>query len=111
MKLIANDYHFYPDGDTRMVSKYNSSLGVHYVDVEECSTSIRIYGTEEQVEQTKKEYIERTGLCLDEVFDFDEYRKDAYDYNEELNSLIRNKLDNYKEIYEKNNNKPLIIQI
>tara|TARA_R100000353_G_C6477960_1_gene188343 strand:+ start:64 stop:399 length:336 start_codon:yes stop_codon:yes gene_type:complete len=111
MKLIANDYHFYPDGDTRAVSKYDSALGVHYVDVEECNTSIRIYGTEEQVEQTKNDYIERTGLCLDEVYDFEEYRKDAYNYNEKMNDLIRNKLNNYKDLYEKNNYKPLIIRI
>jgi len=110
MDLIAIDYIFYPD-QTQIKSIYNNTLNCYYADIVLSENDIRIFGTKKQIEETKKQYIEKTGLMLDEVFDFQEEPLNSYYYDKDRNNSIRKKLDQYKKLYKENNNKPLIIRI
>tara|TARA_R110002051_G_C8714725_1_gene496003 strand:+ start:812 stop:1144 length:333 start_codon:yes stop_codon:yes gene_type:complete len=110
MGLIAKDYHFYPDSQKK-VTQHNSFLDCYYVDYANNTINIRIFGTEEQVEETKNRYIEETGLVLDEVYTFEIEPKNSFFYNKAANDVAAMKLEIYEEMYNINNQKPLIIRI
>ena len=109
--LICEDYHFYPNGIYTTISKWNSNLMIFDNDIEEMSTAIRLFGTQEQVDRALDEYVNRTELNLDECYDFKEFEKDSHFYNEENNKQIGEKLSEYKDRWNQNNNKALIINI
>jgi hypothetical protein len=115
MDLIATDYYFYTDIYITG-RQYDSSSSQYYADIEKYSTSIRIYGTKEQVQEAKNKYIQDTGYCLDEAYDFKVEEKNSYYYDfysnpEQRNKEVKTKLEYYKKLYKENNNKPLIIRI
>ena len=116
-KLIAQDFYFHPNGVYQTISTWNSSLLSFDNDIQEISTAIRIYGTENQIDQAFDEYCNRTELILDECYEFKVEQKGSYWYNiygrkaDSINKEVRIKLKKYKKMYEENENKPLIINL
>ena len=95
MELICQDFHFYNNGKFYKTIDKLSPDG-WFSDIKKIEPSIRMFGTEEQINTALDEYCEMTGLNLNECFDYD---------NEEG-------LKFYKKEYEKlNNNKALIATI
>ena len=106
MELMCVTCYFYNNGIYKTISEL-SPYG-WFSDIKKVEPSIRIFGTKPQIEKTLKDYMDMTGLNLDEIFDFKLESKRSYFYNEEANKTIKQKLKEYKEVYEKNNNKALI---
>ena len=91
MELICRTCTFYNNGVYKTIQKL-SPQGF-FTDLAKAEPSIRIFGTEEQVEKALDDYCKMTELNLDEWWDYE---------NEE-------KLKVYKQKYLKmNNNKALI---
>jgi|TARA_R110000744_G_scaffold211127_1_gene330239 hypothetical protein len=80
-KLICQDFYFHSDGQYRTVSKWNSKLLTFDNDLKTDGARLRIFGTKKQVDQALDEYIEETGLNLDECFDFKVEPKGSYYYD------------------------------
>jgi len=121
MELICQDFHFYNNGVYKNISKF--SPDGWFTDLEKVEPSIRIFGTQQQVNEALNTYIKLTGLNLNECFDFKiepkgsywyEHRKRRYGEKEAItqNKMVKNKLKEYKEIYNKmDNNLALITTI
>lgn len=95
MKLKCESCYFYNDG---MLYKSIRSLSPEgwFSDLQKVEPSIRIFGTQEQIDEAIDTYSKITGLCLNEAFEYE---------NQEM-------LEVYKEKYLKqNNNKALISTI
>ena len=100
MELQCLDFYFYPNGVYRDKQAYDLNANSYYSDSEEVSEHIRLYGTQEEIDKALDDYIEVSGLNVDECFDFD----------------IPSKFEEYKEVYLKRNinaktNKALLIHI
>jgi len=94
MELICESFYFYNNGVYKTIE--NCSPEGWFTDLKRVEPSIKIFGTREQIDKALDDYIELTGLNLDEVYDYE---------NEEM-------LKVYKEKYNKmNNNKALITTI
>ena len=70
MKLECDSYYFYPDGDYKTTGKWNRQFNCYEADIEQYSKSIRIFGTRKQIDKALDDYCEKSGLNLDEAFDF-----------------------------------------
>tara|TARA_R100001530_G_scaffold96038_2_gene66802 strand:+ start:284 stop:565 length:282 start_codon:yes stop_codon:yes gene_type:complete len=92
MKLECDTYYFYPDGSYKTTSRWNQQFKCYEADLEQYSTAIRIFGTRKQIDKGLDDYCEKSGLNLDEAYDFED--KDT--------------LKEYKKHYK---NKPLIINL
>ncbi len=94
MELICESFYFYNNGVYKTIENY--SPDGWFTDLKRVEPSIKIFGTREQIDKALDDYIELTGLNLDEVYDYED---------EEM-------LKVYKEKYDKmNNNKALITTI
>ena len=94
MELICESFYFYNNGVYKTIENY--SPDGWFTDLKRVEPSIKIFGTREQIDKALDDYIELTGLNLDEVYDYED---------EEM-------LKVYKEKYDKmNNNKALISTI
>jgi hypothetical protein len=71
MHLICEDYHFYPNSIYQTTNTRHSYLNTNIQDVEAISETIRIFGTEEQINKALEEYMDKTGLMLDECYKFE----------------------------------------
>ena len=109
MELMAQDFHFYNNGIYKTIEKLSPQGW--FTDIKKVEPSIRIFGTKEQIEKALDDYIEMTGLNLDECYDFKVEEKGSFFYNEEQNKIIARKLSEYKKLYIKQNKKPLITTI
>ena len=121
MELICEDFHFYNNGIYKTISKL--SPDGWFTDLEKVEPSIRIFGTREQIDEAVDVYIQITGLNLNECFDYQvdlkgsywyEHRKRRFGEEEAIkyNVIVKNKLSEYKERYNKlSNNKALITTI
>tara|TARA_R100000781_G_scaffold90502_1_gene55953 strand:- start:8 stop:340 length:333 start_codon:yes stop_codon:yes gene_type:complete len=110
MELLAIDFHFYNNGVYKTIEKLSPQGW--FTDLAKVEPSIRIFGTQEQIEKALDDYIELTGLNLDEGYDYKVEPKDSRFYDKDRNEVIKKKLKEYKEIYNKmNNNKALITTI
>ena len=110
MELICEDYHFYNNGVYKTISKL--SPNGWFADIEKVEPSIRIFGTREQIDEAFGTYVKMTDLNLDECYSFKVEKKGSFFYNEKRNKYVKEKLDEYKEQYNKmNNNKALITTI
>ena len=107
--LICESFYFYNNGVFKTIE--DLSPQGWFTDIKKVEPSIRIFGTKTQIDKTLKDYIAMTGMNLDEMFDFKLESKGSYFYNEETNKAIKKRLNEYKEVYEKNNNKALITTI
>ena len=110
MELICEDYYFYPNGEYKTLSKWDSQLYSFDNDTKEISTAVRIFGTQKQIDAAFEDICNLTGLNLDECYTFEIEKKGSRFYNEDRNKIIAKKLEQYKEIYKKNN-KALILNL
>jgi hypothetical protein len=122
MELLAQDFHFYNNGVYKTISSL--SKDGWFADLKKVEPSIRIFGTQEQINEALNTYIKLTGLNLDEAYNyelekkgsyweeivFSETRKDKPTLKEYNNTVSKN-LKIYKEKYDKLNNKALITTI
>ena len=109
MEIICQDYYFYPDGKFSTQKKLDSATGESYIDIKELSNHIRIYGTLNQIEKAGTDYMNCTGLKLDEAYNYREESKESVWYNKSDNEIISANLQTYAKQYNKN--KALIINI
>jgi len=110
MELIAQDFYFYNNEIYKTIETL--SPNGWFTDLKKVEPSIRIFGTQEQINKALDDYIELTGLNLDEGFDFKPEPKDSRFYDKDRNEVIKKKLKEYKEIYNKmDNNLALITTI
>ncbi len=94
MELICESFYFYNSGVYKTIEKL--SPDGWFTDLSKVEPSIRIFGTRQQIDKALDNYIEMTGLNLDEVYDYE---------NKDMLKI-------YKERYNKmNNNKALITTI
>ena len=123
MELICQDFHFYNNG---MFYKTIDKLSPDgwFSDIKKIEPSIRMFGTEEQINKALDEYCKMTGLNLNECYNyeiekkgsyweeivFSETRKDKPTLKEYKDIVIKN-LKMYKEKYNKLNNKALMTTI
>ena len=92
MKLECDTFYFYPSGLYTTTRKRDSHLKCNDNDIKEYSQAIRIFGTRKQIDKALDDYCDRSGLNLDEVYDFED----------------KDKLKEYAEQYK---NKALIINL
>ena len=102
MELKCADYYFYPNGEYRNVSKWDSQLYSFDNDVKEISTVIRIFGTQKQIDKAFDDYSNITGLNLDECYTYEIEKPGTFFHNKEQNKVIAKKLKQYKKMYEIN---------
>ena len=110
MELICEDFHFYNNGVYKTIHKFSPEGW--FSDLKKVEPSVRIYGTRGQVNEALDAYIAVTGLNLDECYDFKIEKKGSFFYDKDRNKIIKKKLSEYKDKYNKlNNNKALITTI
>lgn len=110
MELLAQDFFFYNNGIYKTIQKFSPEGW--FSDLSKVEPSIRIFGTKEQINKALNDYIEMTGLNLDECYDFKVEKKGSFFYNKERNKVIKKKLEEYEKKYnELSNNKALITTI
>jgi hypothetical protein len=118
MILLAQDFHFYNNEVYKAISKFSPEGW--FTDLEKVEPSIRIFGTQEQIDKALDDYIELTELNLNECFDFkvepkgsEWYERTTRRFGEEeaiqYNKIVKNKLKEYKEKYNKTNNNLALI--
>lgn len=94
MELICESFYFYNNGVCKTIENYSPEGW--FTDLKRVEPSIKIFGTREQIDKALDDYIELTGLNLDEVYDYED----------------KEMLKVYKKKYNKmNNNKALITTI
>ena len=94
MELICESFYFYNNGVYKTIENYTPDGW--FTDLKRVEPSIKIFGTREQIDKALDDYIELTGLNLDEVYDYED---------EEMLKVYKKKYD------EMNNNKALISTI
>jgi|TARA_R110000751_G_scaffold76211_1_gene153386 hypothetical protein len=110
-KLKCYDFFFYPNGEYTTKSVWSSKLYTFDNDLQEVSTQIRIFGTDKQVDKTLDDYINITGLNLDESFTYQIEKEGTHFYNKETNKKIAKKLTDYKTLYNQSDKKALILRM
>ena len=110
-KLIAQDFYFYNNEETQLKGNFQEAYtGEYYTDLIEYSRIIRIFGTEKEIRAALTEYIENTGLNVDECYDYKEEVEGSFWYeSEEVNKKVREKLEVYTKLY-KEKKQPLILR-
>jgi len=114
--LKCQDFHFYPNGKYTTIKKQDTYTNSYFADVEEICESIRIFGTKKQIDQALDEYCKKSGLNLDECYNFQVEPKGSYWYDifsdpEKHNKIVKERLKVYKELYLKKPSEALIINI
>tara|TARA_R110000803_G_scaffold30391_1_gene68548 strand:+ start:123 stop:512 length:390 start_codon:yes stop_codon:yes gene_type:complete len=112
--LICQDF-FYKEDSFSNVSKFNKSLFVMDNDLVGNERSIRIYGTQKQLDLASVEYRKKNALMLDEVYNFKVEPKGSYwntilDITEEQNQVVKDKLEIYNKLYNQKGRKALILR-
>ena len=79
MELKCEECYFYTNGRYETVSKWKSNLLSFDNDLKEVATAIRIFGTQEEIDKALDEYENKTGLNLDESYNY-ELEKGIYNY-------------------------------
>ena len=115
LNLICQDFFYKEDSYTEK-SVFNKSLFVMDNDLVGTERSIRIYGTQKQIDLSSVEYRKMNGLMLDEVYNYKVEPKGSYwntilDITEEQNQAVLKKLKIYNKLYNKNCRKALILRI
>ena len=119
MELLAQDFHFKSNsiyGSYNSETKIDSITNTYNTDLSDnCGTSIRVYGTQQQINKAVNEYMKNKPIYLDECYNFKVEPKGSYWYNilenpEEHNKMVAKKLKKYKAIY-KEKKKPLILNL
>ena len=114
LDLICQDF-FYKSDDYTTVSKFNKGLFVMDNDLAGNERSIRIYGTQEQLDLASVEYRKMNALMLDEVYNYKvepkgTYWNDILNITEEQNQAVIDKLKIYNKLYNQKGRKALILR-
>ena len=114
LDLICQDF-FYKSDDYTTVSKFNKGLFVMDNDLVGNERSIRIYGTQEQLDLASVEYRKMNALMLDEVYNYKvepkgSYWNDILNITEEQNQAVIDKLEIYNKLYNQKGRKALILR-
>ena len=114
LDLICQDF-FYKSDDYTTVSKFNKGLFVMDNDLVGNERSIRIYGTQEQLDLASVEYRKMNALMLDEVYNYKvepkgSYWNDILNITEEQNQAVIDKLKIYNKLYNQKGRKALILR-
>ena len=114
LNLICQDFFYKADGYVEK-SVFNKSLYVMDNDLVGNERSIRIYGTQEQLDLASVEYRKKNGLMLDEVYNYKvepkgSYWNDILNITEEQNQAVIDKLEIYNKLYNQNGRKALILR-
>ena len=96
-ELKCQDFYFYPNGEYKSISKWDSQLYTFDNEIKEISTHIRIFGTEKQIDSALDDF------CIE--------KKGSHFYSEKTNKIVAARLKEYKKLYKANNKKGLIINI
>lgn len=123
MELKCEEYHFYPNGEYKSFSKWDSQLYCFSNDCHQISSVVRIFGTQKQIDAALDDICTLTGLNLDETFSYETEKKGSYweeiVFSEtrkdrptlkEYNDIVNKKLKQYKEAY-KINKRALILNL
>jgi len=114
LDLICQDFFYKSDAYTT-VSKFNKSLFAMDNDLVGNERSIRIYGTQEQLDLASVEYRKMNALMLDEVYNYKVEPKGSYWNNilnitDEQNQEVIGKLKIYNKLYNQKGRKALILR-
>ena len=114
LNLICQDF-FYKSDRYASDSKWNSRLFTMDNDLVGDERSIRIYGTQEQLDLASVEYRKKNRLMLDEVYNYKvepkgSYWNDILEITEEQNQAVIDKLKIYNKLYNQNGRKALILR-
>ena len=114
LNLICQDFFYKEDGYVEK-SIFNKSLYAMDNDLVGNERSIRIYGTQEQLDLASVEYRKKNGLMLDEVYNYKvepkgSYWNDILNITEEQNQAVIDKLKIYNKLYNQNGRKALILR-
>tara|TARA_R110002012_G_scaffold301339_1_gene501562 strand:+ start:1186 stop:1539 length:354 start_codon:yes stop_codon:yes gene_type:complete len=116
MELKCQDFHFKNSSIYGTIQKIDSYTNTYYTDLKQQELSIRVFGTEKEIDNAVDEYLDGTSLFLDECYNFKIEKRGTYwgDFYgnelEEHNKKVSEKLEGYNKIYKKEN-KPLIIKL
>ena len=114
LDLICQNF-FYKEDSYSSNSKFNKTLFVMDNDLVGNERSIRIYGTQEQLDLASVEYRKKNALMLDEVYNYKvepkgSYWNDILNITEEQNQAVIDKLEIYNKLYNQNGRKALILR-
>ena len=114
LNLICQDFFYKEDGYVEK-SIFNKSLYAMDNDLVGNERSIRIYGTQEQLDLASVEYRKKNGLMLDEVYNYKvepkgSYWNDILNITEEQNQAVIDKLKIYNKLYNQKGRKALILR-
>jgi len=114
LNLICQDFFYKEDGYIEK-SVFNKSLYAMDNDLVGIERSIRIYGTQEQLDLASVEYRKKNGLMLDEVYNYKvepkgSYWNDILNITDEQNQAVIDKLKIYNELYNQKGRKALILR-
>ena len=114
LNLICQDFFYKEDGYVEK-SIFNKSLYAMDNDLVGNERSIRIYGTQEQLDLASVEYRKKNGLMLDEVYNYKvepkgSYWNDILNITEEQNQVVIDKLKIYNKLYNQKGRKALILR-
>ena len=114
LDLICQDFFYKEDGYANK-SVFNKSLYSMDNDLVGDERSIRIYGTQKQVDLASNDYRKKNGLMLDEVYNYKvepkgSFWNDILQITEEQNQLVIDKLKIYNKLYNQNGRKALILR-
>ena len=114
LNLICQDFFYKEDGYIEK-SVFNKSLYAMDNDLVGIERSIRIYGTQEQLDLASVEYRKKNGLMLDEVYNYKvepkgSYWNDILNITDEQNQAVIDKLKIYNKLYNQKGRKALILR-
>jgi hypothetical protein len=109
-ELICEDYYFYSNNYSTKTT-FRGVLFCNDNDLQDASTCIRLYGTKEQVSKALDEYVDKTGLALDECYTYEIEKEGTFFYDAKRNIEIAKSLSMYNEIYLERNKVALVINL
>jgi|TARA_B110000211_G_C14031115_1_gene532175 hypothetical protein len=114
LNLICQDFFYKEDGYVEK-SVFNKSLYAMDNDLVGNERSIRIYGTQEQLDLASVEYKKKNRLMLDEVYNYKvepkgSYWNDILQITDEQNQAVIDKLKRYNKLYNQKGRKALILR-
>ena len=114
LNLICQDFFYKEDGYIEK-AVFNKSLYALDNDLVGTERSVRIYGTQEQLDSASVAYKNKNGLMLDEVYNYKvepkgSYWNDILNITEEQNQAVIDKLKIYNKLYNQKGRKALILR-
>lgn len=114
LNLICQDFFYKEDGYVEK-SVFNKSLYAMDNDLVGNERSIRIYGTQEQLDLASVGYRKNNGLMLDEVYNYKvepkgSYWNDILNITDEDNQKVIDRLKIYNKLYNQKGRKALILR-